>query len=219
MDVLDHGGPGPEAADAGLLRAVAHGDEAAFLALAERWTPLLRDLTACWSGRPAAEVEDAVRSTWLRVLREASAFRTPPGARAWLCRAALEESRSRGWLTGTAAEYRHADPAPSVEGDRFLADDHPQWPGHWARPPQPWARDVPDDETGEPDRGAALAALAELPEPYRLAVGLRDVAGCDTREVARVLAVSPERTRVLLQGGRAAVRRDLDRRLVGAGRV
>lgn len=192
------------------VAAVAAGDERAFADLVERWSPLLLDLAACWSRRPRSEVEAAVRATWIRVVRESPAFRTPPGARAWLCRALLEEVRSRGWLVGDAQTYRTARPAPSVEPDRFLPESHEQWPGHWASPPTPWAR---DDGAPEPSRQDVVAAVGELPEPNRVVVGLRDVAGCELLDIVRVLGVSAHQGRALLQGGRAQIRTALDARL------
>ena len=212
MELLDRSRPAAGRAgvldtDDACLTAVGAGDERAFTDLVGRWSSLLLDLAACWSARPRSDVEEAVRATWIRVVRESPAFRTPPGARAWLCRALLEEVRSRGWLVGDAHTYRTARPAPSVEPERFLPESHEQWPGHWASPPTPWAR---DGGARGPSREDVVAAVGELPEPNRVVVGLRDVAGCELLDIVRVLGVPARQGRALLQGGRARIRTALD---------
>ena len=76
---------------------------------------------------------------------------------------------------------------------------------------------LPDHDGGEPaDSTAALdttvadrltldEALARLPEDYRLAVVLRDVADLDYAEIATVLAIPPGTVRSRIARGRAAL--------------
>jgi RNA polymerase sigma-70 factor, ECF subfamily len=73
--------------------------------------------------------------------------------------------------------------------------------------------DTPGLEQRVSDRLDLDAALAELPEAFRAAVVLRDVAGLDYAEIARVLDLPPGTVRSRIARGRAS----LARALTGAG--
>jgi RNA polymerase sigma-70 factor (ECF subfamily) len=199
-----------EGADDRLVTAIVAGDEAAFLRLAERWSPLLVSVALTVTGR--RETADALMSgTWRRILEALRAFRDPPGVRVLVMRALLDEARATGVFIAPAAAFSRLGMGPTVEPERFLDADDPQWPGHWARPPEPW----PEAATsGRVVIDAALeVSLASLPEPQRLVVALRDRAGCRVEEISRIVAVSPGQARNLLHRARATLREALEERL------
>ena len=57
--------------------------------------------------------------------------------------------------------------------------------------------------------------IAELPESQRTVITLRDVTGCDARDVSETLGISPGNQRVLLHRARVRVRAQLERHLDG----
>jgi RNA polymerase sigma-70 factor (ECF subfamily) len=192
---------------AGVEAALRAGDEATYAGLVRSWSPaLLRTALALSGDRATAEA--VVRATWLRLPGEMADHQPPPGLWGFVCGLLLSEldlreaASSRG--DGPSA------PAPTVDPSRFLPPTHRQWPGHWHIPPTTW----PAMEDGRPSSqgvGSALrGALDTLPRGQRVVVGLRDVAGCEVADIARVVAQRPEHVRDLLHRGRAEVRRRLE---------
>jgi MFS family permease len=110
------------------------------------------------------------------------------------------------------------EPAPGVlafEADRFLPEDHPQWPGHWATPPSGW------DDLGARIDGAdaleqARAAIAEMPPVLRQVIVLRDVEGRAPSEVRQALGLSSEDEEGMLNQARGLVRARLERHFEAA---
>ncbi|HEX2185408.1 MAG TPA: MFS transporter, partial [Chloroflexota bacterium] len=69
-----------------------------------------------------------------------------------------------------------AEPAPAFPPDQFLPPDHPEWPGHWDKPPVAWqALGVGVD--GPDALEQARLAVVEMPEDLRQVILLRDVEG------------------------------------------
>ena len=98
---------------------------------------------------------------------------------------------------------------PAFPSDRFLPPDDPEWPGHWKTPPVAWeSLGVPTD--GSEALEQARLALAEMPEPVRQVVLLRDVEGRPPDEVREALGLSPEDERALLHQSRGLVRARLE---------
>jgi RNA polymerase sigma-70 factor, ECF subfamily len=105
---------------------------------------------------------------------------------------------------------------PAFPPDRFLPPDHPGWPGHWETPPVAWeALGVRVD--GADTLEQVRVALAEMPEPLRQVILLRDVEGRTPDEVRDALSLAPEDVRAMLQQARRLVRARLDRYFDGSG--
>jgi RNA polymerase sigma-70 factor (ECF subfamily) len=110
------------------------------------------------------------------------------------------------------------EPAPTVglafAPDRFLPEDDPQWPGHWATPPSAWndlgARIASADALEQ-----ARAAIAEMPPVLRQVIVLRDIEGRASSEVREALGLSPEEEGALLHRARGLVRARLERHFEG----
>ena len=158
------------------------------------------------SGDPAA-VEQVVRATWAQVPADLPGYRPPPALWGWVCGLLLSQ-------LGLRAAPAHGPPAasratPTVDPSRFLPPTHHQWPGHWAVPPSTWP--AMQDARAERGVGRALrSAFDRLPAGERVVVGLRDVAGCEVREIATIVEQPPERVRERLHRGRAELRRHLE---------
>ncbi|MGY1641016.1 MFS transporter [Geodermatophilus sp. SYSU D00703] len=132
-----------------------------------------------------------------------------------------------GWalvVTGVAAAVLlvvvlpGAPPAPAAAGpvtgapvfaaDRFLPDDHPVWPGHWAVPPREWARDLVDDDGALAEVRAAVHAMP--PEVRRVFVA-RDVEGRSPEDARAALDLSAADQLAALHRARGLVRERLER--------
>ena len=172
------GGSAAGIEDQALARAAAAGDRAALETLLDRHV----DRVHAVCRRVLANPEDALDATQealIAVARGISSFDGRSAFTTWLYRvatnAALDELRRR------------------------------------ARRPTP-VEDLPEPaaaSTGMEDRvGARLdvdAALAQLPEEFRVAVVLRDLCDLDYAEIAAVLDIPPGTVRSRIARGRAAL--------------
>jgi RNA polymerase sigma-70 factor, ECF subfamily len=144
----------------------------------------------------ASDAEDLVQETYLRAYRGFARFQPGTNLRAWLHRILLNtfinDHRKRRRLPelalGAGSDHRSRswrtvehDPAPSAE-DLVLAS-------------------LPDE--------AVQAALASLPEQFRLAVLLADVQGCSYKEIAALAGVPIGTVMSRLHRGRRALSKQL----------
>jgi RNA polymerase sigma-70 factor (ECF subfamily) len=97
-----------------------------------------------------------------------------------------------------------------VDPDRFLAEDHARWPGHWAIGPTPWPEQAA--ETAEALR-LIRSTVEALPAAQREVMTLRDIVGCSAEETCNALGLTETNQRVLLHRARAKVRTALEREL------
>lgn len=108
------------------------------------------------------------------------------------------------------------EPPPTFSADRFLPDDHPDWPGHWAIPPVPWEALAVDVDSAE-TRAEVRTAIVEMPSDLRQVMVLRDVEGRSQAEVAHALGISPAEEQRRLHQARGLVRTRLEQHLDGRG--
>lgn len=213
VDDRDHeSGADPDAA---LLAGLRAGDEAAFVALVERYQrPLARLARLRVANDEAAE--DVVQETWVAVLRGLARFEGRSSFRTWLFRITTNRAITRGkgdarllplgeLLSDAADETGRGPTEPS---DRFLAGG--RWNGHWAVAPESWAPDAEEHLLASETRAVLAEAIAELPPAQQVVVTLRDVEGWPSEEVCAALEISPGYQRVLLHRARARLRVALD---------
>jgi RNA polymerase sigma-70 factor (ECF subfamily) len=192
------------------LEALKAGDEAAFEALMNRYGgPMLRIATSYVRDREAAE--DVVQETWLTFLRSLGKFEGRSSLKTWLFGILMNVARARRrkdarLLPFTTLFSRDSADArvPAVDPDRFDAE------GHWVRPPESWSQLPEERLLGRETLEHVQAAVAALPAKLRDVILLRDVAGCGSDEVCRLLDISPANQRVRLHRARAAVRQTLE---------
>lgn len=205
----------PAADDRLLVAALRAGEEAAFVALLDRYqAPMVRLAALYVPDRAIAE--DVVQETWIGVLRGIDRFEGRSSFKTWLFRILTNQAKRRGAREGRSVPFSalaraEADgPDPAVEPERFLPPGD-AWAGHWAAELPEW-RQTPEDRfvAGE-THARAKAAIAGLPPAQREVITLRDVDGWTAEEVCQALAVTPGNQRVLLHRARSKVRRALER--------
>jgi RNA polymerase sigma-70 factor, ECF subfamily len=205
QDVLSRG-------DAPVVEALRRGDEAAFSALVREYhASLLRVALVYVPSRAVAE--EVVQETWLGVLNGIDRFEGRASLKTWIFRILSNTAKTRAAREGrtlplSALANPAGVPEAAVEADRFLDQEHPRWPGHWASSPQPWepAARLAAKET----RDRLAATIERLPPNQRAVISLRDVEGWSAEEVCNALGLSETNQRVLLHRARSKVRRALE---------
>jgi RNA polymerase sigma-70 factor (ECF subfamily) len=203
----------PGIADEGaLLASLRQGDEGAFAALVDAYSPALLRL-AMTHVRTRDVAEEVVQETWLSVIRGLDRFEGRGSLRSWLFTILRNTAISRGERerrsVPMSALARDEDDGPLLDPDRFLPPDHPRYPGHWAMGPTAWP--VPEEGLLAAETREVIAnAIRELPPTQRAVIGLRDVEGWSSEEVCDALELSEGNQRVLLHRGRTKVRAALE---------
>lgn len=189
--------------------AVKSQDEAAFAALVARMHgPLMRLVSGYVRDRAIAE--DVVQETWLTCLNRLPSFEGRSSFKTWVYGIALNIARSRRrqerrWLPFASWGSDRSDSrGPTVDARRFGAD------GMWSQKPDPWTN-VPESTLVSAETMHRVRdAIDSLPPKHREVIVLRDVAGLDAAEVARILGISAENERVRLHRARTAIRKILE---------
>ena len=212
MTDVEYAGPAPT--ELRELEALRAGDEAAFMALVERYNPsLLRVAQIYVSSRAVAE--EVVQETWLAVLRGIDRFEGRSSLKTWIFRILANTAKTRAIREGrtiplSALQNPAGVPEPAVDPDRFRSSEDPKWPGHWAAPPTGWNEQPETRLEGLETRTRIEAAIASLPATQRAVISLRDIEGWSSAEVCNALGVSETNQRVLLHRARSKVRRALE---------
>ncbi|HXV95326.1 MAG TPA: sigma-70 family RNA polymerase sigma factor [Gaiellaceae bacterium] len=198
------------------LAALRAGDERAFAAVVdEHGAAMLR--VARLYVRDRAAAEEAVQEAWLGVLKGIERFEGRSSLRTWLLRIVANVARTKGVRESRSLPFSAlGDEGPSVPEERFRGPED-RWAGHWAIPPEEWAR--PEQELLSAEtRAQVAAAIAALPDTQRQVISLRDVEGWGADEVCNVLGLTETNQRVLLHRARTRVRAALDEYLTGKER-
>jgi RNA polymerase sigma-70 factor (ECF subfamily) len=190
-------------------QALISGDELAFAQLVARMNgPLMR--LASGYVRDHAIAEDVVQETWVTCLDRIGSFEGRSSFKTWICGIALNIARSRRrrerrWLPFTSWGWDDRKPrGPSVDPNRFGGD------GMWKQRPDAWTN-VPESQLlGAETMRRLRDAIDSLSPRHREVIVLRDVAGLDASDVARLLGITAENERVRLHRARAAVRKMLE---------
>lgn len=201
--------------EAGLVKALQAGDEAAFRELVNRYHPPLVRLARASVGSQAV-AEEVTQDTWLAVIRGIGRFEGRSSLRTWIFRILMNQARARGTREKRTVPMSSwaDDDGPAVDPDRFVPDGQ-RWAGHWRDPPVPWS-DLPAERlVGEETMAMVAEAIDDLPERQREVITLRDVEGWTALEVCNVLGLTEGNQRVLLHRARSRVRAVLEARLGG----
>lgn len=202
-------------ADGDLIARLRAGDEPAFAAIVQAWSPGLLRVARSYvsTADSAAEV---VQDTWLAVIEGIDRFAARSSVKTWTYRILVNIAQRRGARESRTVPMgsASAEPAaPTVDPSRFQGPAE-RFPGHWREFPAPW----PTAATGSPEQAALSAevtariqaALVQLPVRQRLVITLRDVEGLTSEETCAVLDISASNQRVLLHRARAVVRGQLE---------
>src|SRR5918994_3753402 len=136
----------PSADDRALIESIRAGEERAFAALVDEYSPSLLGV-AMNHVRSRAVAEEVVQETWIAVIRGLDRFEGRSSLRSWIFAILRNTAISRGErelrtvpmssLADSGEEGLGLDP------DRFFGPDHDRFAGHWAVGPTPWP--VPDE--------------------------------------------------------------------------
>jgi RNA polymerase sigma-70 factor, ECF subfamily len=203
-------GPDPESPEA--TAAIRAGDEAAFVALAERYRRQLH--VHCYRMLGSLEdAEDLVQESILRAWRRRTSFEGRSSFRGWLYRIA----------TNACVDFLRRRPPRVLAPDVVPASD----PSAELPAPAelPWLDPYPDrllepaaSSDEEPEAVvvrretielAFMAAIQHLPPRRRAVLILRDVLGWSANDAAAVLAVSVASVNSSLQRARATLKEQL----------
>ena len=183
--------------DPALARLIAARDPAAVRLVTQRNNQRL--FRAAWSilGN-RAEAEDAVQSAYLRAFAAIDGFEGRASLTTWLTRIAINEALGRA----RAAKRRRAH----LEGDSVaFLDDYRE---------KLMQGSIGD---GSPEKAHARAelrhlleaAVARLPDPFRLVFVLREIEGLGVEEVAETLGLPPNTVKTRHLRARRKLQQDL----------
>jgi RNA polymerase sigma-70 factor (ECF subfamily) len=192
--------------EAALLARLRSGDDEAFAAWVRRESPRLLAV-ARRILRNDEEANDAVQDAFLSAWRHLATFEGDSRLSTWLHRigvnAALMRLRSRRRRREQAIE----DLLPA-----FAAD------GHHAEPVAAWVGPEACSLERAEQRALVRECIDHLPEPYRLALVLREIEGLDTAEAAAALGIRTDALKMRLHRARQALRTLLDPYMTAAKR-
>ena len=212
----------PAAAPAGeaeLIAALRGGDEAAFVALVERYqSALLRVAQMYVASRAAAE--DVVQETWLGLLQGLGRFEGRSSLKTWLFRILTNRAKTRGQRESRSVAFsalagdEDAD-EPAVDPGWFHPAGSPD-AGWWLGHPRSWQAEPEQRMLSQETQALLRQAIEALPLQQREVISLRDVEGWSSDEVCNILNITDTNQRVLLHRARSKVRRALEQYLDGA---
>jgi RNA polymerase sigma-70 factor (ECF subfamily) len=199
------------------VEGLRRGDEAAFVALVERYHGRMLRLARAFV--PNEEVaEDVVQEAWKGALTGLARYEGRAPLKTWLFAILTNCAKTRGRreqatlpFSSLGADAESGGEEPSVEPERFRASDPGR--GHWVSVPESWD-DVPEARLlAQETRAAVRRAIEALPPAQRAVITLRDVEQGTSEEVCEVLQISEGNQRVLLHRARSKVRRALEQYL------
>jgi RNA polymerase sigma-70 factor (ECF subfamily) len=185
--------------DLDLVDKARAGDYDAFGELVRRFQDrvfrLARGMTA-----NDAEAEEVMQDTFLNVFRNLHSYRGDSAVANWILRVAANAAlmRLRRQRRKPLLSLEDARPDFSEDGASFIT------------PPGDWAKQPDEKLISRELRERIDAAIADLPEKYRLVFLLRDVEGLSADEVADALGVTVPTVKSRLHRSRLFVRDALD---------
>jgi RNA polymerase sigma-70 factor (ECF subfamily) len=178
-----------DAPDAELVRRFLAGEVQAFTELVTRHERRIYAVCLRILGN-ADDAADATQDTLLSVVRKLDGFRGDAAFTTWLHRIAMNVCYDH---------LRRSQRRPVLH--RVLDDD---LPAHEAGPP------VPDHADAIADAHLIAAALADVPEDFRIAIVLADMQDLPYEEIAKVLDLPIGTVKSRVHRGRLALARALE---------
>src|SRR6266581_1618447 len=154
-----------------LIEQLRSGNEAAFVALIDRYATAMLRLAMVYV-TAGAVAEEVVQETWLAVLEGLNRFEGRSSLKTWMFRILTNCAKTRAQREGRSIPLSSlSDPytvlvEPAVDSDRFLPADH-QWSGHWVSFPTNW-QEMPEDRLlSQETRACIHRAIEALPPTQR----------------------------------------------------
>jgi RNA polymerase sigma-70 factor (ECF subfamily) len=179
-----------------LVSRLQRGDEAAFEELVRSHAGRLLSVARRFLGS-SEDAQDAVQEAFIRAFKAIHTFEERAQLQTWLHRILVNTALMK-------LRERRRKPEDSIDEllPTFSSD------GHQTVEARDWSDALLErKETA----GIVRAAIARLPEPYRVVLMLRDLEECDTAETARILGTTTTVVKVRLHRARQALRTLLDR--------
>ena len=184
--------------DRQLIARLQTGDEEAVKELAERYSHRIFQM-ALRHMKNRQDAEEVTQDVLMKVCRKIGRFRGDAALSSWIYRITFNTAMSR--LRGHRAER-----AAEQERDRAQAARRPGEERPVLRQQVDWSR-MPDEELLRSQmRDVVTAALAEIPEIYRVPVVLRDIEGLSTEEASTRLNLKDQTLKSRLHRGRLMLR-------------
>jgi RNA polymerase sigma-70 factor, ECF subfamily len=193
-----------------IIEGLLIGDEEIFETLVNVYYPAMIRLARIYV--PEDVAGDVVQETWIAVLKGLPHFERRSSLKTWIFSILMNRARSHA-----RSEYRHTQHSslddwdePSVDGDRFLPDDHPQYPQHWKDSPLQWDESVENRLISKETLDMIGEIIEELPHSQREVILLRDFQHWSADEVCQLLSLTEANQRVLLHRARSKIRQSLE---------
>jgi RNA polymerase sigma-70 factor (ECF subfamily) len=185
--------------DRALVARLQAGHDDAVQELVDRYGHRIYQLALRYT-KNREDAEEVTQDVLMKVCRKVGRFRGDAALSSWIFRITFNTAMSR--LRGHRAER-----AASQERERMLASRrHGEERANAPAVQVDWSH-MPDEELLRAQlRAAVAAALAELPEIYRVPVVLRDIQGLSTEEASQRLHVKDQTLKSRLHRGRVMLR-------------
>src|SRR5438874_2357289 len=184
----------PRADDAALAARLRSGDGGAFEELVRRDTPRLLRVARRFL-ESEEDARDAVQDAFVSAFRSIGEFESTALLSTWLHRIVINASLMK-------LRTRRRKPEEDIEKylPRFLED------GHQVEPSVAWCESAETALQRAETCSLVRAAIARLPETYRVILTLRDIEELSSEEVAEMLGITPNAVKIRLHRGRQALR-------------
>ena len=177
-----------------LAAALKSGDPAAFEALvrseAGRLLAVTRRILA-----NEEDARDATQEAFISAFKAREQFSGESKVSTWLHRIAVNAALSKLRSSKRRPEESIEDLLP-----RFLPN------GHYARQYAAWTEPVDEALARKETAELVRETIDKLPESFRMALLLRDIAGFSTAEAAQMLGITPNAVKLRLHRARMALR-------------
>ncbi len=186
--------------DLELFEAAKANDYRAFEEIVRRYHDRVYRL-AFGMTKSAPEAQEVVQDTFLSLFKSLSSFRADSAPSSWIFRIAANSALMRLRTKRRKPLLSLEDLPENGPGER----EQGLWPaGDWSR--------QPEDKLLSRELAEHLwAAIAQLPEKYRLVLLLREVQGFNNEQIAETLGLTVPTVKARLHRSRLFVRDQLDR--------
>jgi RNA polymerase sigma-70 factor (ECF subfamily) len=176
-----------------LLAALRHGEDWAFEAMVRLYGGRLLAVARRICGNEE-DARDVLQSAYLSAFRSLDRFEGSSQLSTWLHRIVVNMALMRLRSRRRKPEESFDALLPAFQEDGHHVEQFSEW-------------GMPADRLLEREdaRATVRSCIAQLPDPYRQVLLLRDIEELSTQDVARMLAVTPNAVKVRLHRARQAL--------------
>src|SRR5687768_4791465 len=191
--------------DRQLIRRLQAGDETAVRELTDTYGSRIFQLSMRYM-KNREDAEEVTQDVLMKVCSKIERFRGDSALSSWIFRitfnTAMSRLRSHRLERAADRERDRVEAAEYASGDGVGGERSPRQPADWSN--------LPDEQVLRAQmREEVAAAIAELPEIYRVPVVLRDIEGLSTEEASTRLHVKDQTLKSRLHRGRLMLRERL----------